>query len=266
MWNMGGKIYMASYTEGILTEYDPKERIDFPENPRIVAHPPTGMRPFAHADDGVSLYYSCNHHYGNYGCVLTRYNTQTGKAFYRDNPLPLQNITSLSYSKKYGFLLGSSTTAADSDCMEPKTDRCYIFRLDPESLEIFHKTETPVGCEFSKIWGKLDDDTFVVSFRMTDKSISYWLYSVEKDSFEEFAFPVGTSLRSGTDYAGLFLLAQNGDLQVWRLGRSSAEELETLAPLDDAYAIHLTGDSVYLVSAERVRAMDGALKPYLPKE
>ena len=103
VWNIGDKIYMASYTEGILTEYDPAERINFPENPRIVAHPPTGMRPFAHTDDGICLYYSCNHHYGNYGCVLTRYNTQTGEAFYLDDPLPLQNITSLSYSKKHGL-------------------------------------------------------------------------------------------------------------------------------------------------------------------
>jgi hypothetical protein len=263
VWNIGDKIYMASYTEGILTEYDPAERINFPENPRIVAHPPTGMRPFAHTDDGICLYYSCNHHYGNYGCVLTRYNTQTGEAFYLDDPLPLQNITSLSYSKKHGFLLGSSTTAADSDCMEPQTDRCYIIRVNPETLEIFSKTETPVGCEFSRIWGRVDDDTYLVSFRMIDKNASFRLYSMEQDCFEDFVLPEGTVLRAGTDYPGLFLLTKDGDLQVWKLGCDSAEQLETLIPMEDAYAVHLTGDSVYLVSPEKVRALDGALKPYI---
>lgn len=263
LWNMGGKIYIASYCNGFLTEYNPEERINFPENPRIVAHPPTGMRPVAFADDGVYLYYSCTHHYGHHGCVLTRYNTQNGKAFYRDDPLPLQGITSLHYNKKHGFLLGASTIAADCDSIEPRTDRCCIIRINPETLEVFQKTEILAGCKYSRILGCIDDETYFISFQMTDGSKVYKLYSVEKDSFESFALPEGTAFRSGTDYPGLFLLTKDGELQVWRLGFDSAEQLETLASMEDAYAVHLTGDSVYLVSPEKVRALDGALKSYI---
>ncbi len=263
VWNLNGKIYMASYTEGILTEYDPKERINFPENPRIVAHPPGGMRPFAHSDDGTCLYYSCNHHYGNYGCVLTRYNTQTGEAFYLDDPLPLQNITALRYNPKHQCLLGSSTTAADSDCMEPLTDCCYLVRIDPKTLGITHRKETPAGCELSRILGQVEEDVYLVSFRMKDKKTSYWLYSMEQDTLEEYRLPEGTNFCSGTDYPGLFLLTKGENLQVWKLGLEKAEELETLAQMEDAYAVHLTGDCVYLAAPEKVRALEGALTPYL---
>ncbi|HTL51317.1 MAG TPA: hypothetical protein VL860_01950, partial [Planctomycetota bacterium] len=100
VWNLRNKIYMAAYGGGELVEYDPRYHPNFPENPRIVADAPGGMRPVAKADDGTSLYYSCSANYGNLGSTLTKFNTRTGLASYSQNPLPNQQINSMVYSKK----------------------------------------------------------------------------------------------------------------------------------------------------------------------
>lgn len=104
-WKLGGKVYMAAYTGGELVEYDPAVHPHFPENPRVVAVPPHGMRPVASADDGRRIFYACSHPYGHLGSILTRYDTRTGEAVYRDDPLPEQQIHSLCYVKASRSLL-----------------------------------------------------------------------------------------------------------------------------------------------------------------
>ncbi|MHC4886665.1 MAG: NHL repeat-containing protein [Planctomycetota bacterium] len=129
VWNVGGKIYMAAYAGGQLTEYDPALPANFPENPRVVAAPPTGMRPFAAADDGVRIFYACNHPYGQLGSIMTRYHTRTGAALYRDNPIPDQQIVSLFHEKASNSLLCGSSYMADGGSITPATDRTVLARL-----------------------------------------------------------------------------------------------------------------------------------------
>ena len=82
------KIYMASYTQGYMTEYDPKLPARFPENPRSVVEPPApAMRPVGYCTDHDSVYYSCSHEYGFLGSMTIKYTPESGKTVFLDNPL-----------------------------------------------------------------------------------------------------------------------------------------------------------------------------------
>ena len=260
VWNLRGKVYMATYTEGVLTEFDPAARLNYPENPRIVAMPRHSMRPFAHAQDENCLYYSCNHPYGEYGCELTRYNAATGEAFYRDDPVPLQELTALCMCD--GFLLGSTTTAADCDCLAPKTDRCAIVRICPDTLSVTHKTETEVGCAWSQLFGAIDEDSFLVMLRGAE---TRWMrYSLAQDALLDYALPQGYDMVCGTEYPGLFLLSRGGYLSLWRLDCNGAECLEArLAPLNDVYSVHPSGDSILLAATHEIHLLDHVLAEYI---
>ena len=236
--------------------------ISFPENPRVVAYPPNAMRPFAHTDDGISLYYSCNHPYKQYGCVLTRYNTITGAAFYSDNPIPNQEITALSYNKS-GFLLASSTTAADSYSLEPLTDECYIVKIDPETLNVLQKTVIPHECAFSKIVGAIDEDSYLISVSDNSGALSYLRYSTPSDEFHAFDLPQNTKMHIGCGYAGLFLLEEHSKLALWRISSDECIRLETLIDMSDIYGVHVSGDSILLATPKHVHLLDHALAPYI---
>ena len=72
------------------------ERASFPENPRVVAAPHDAMRPNALADDGKRyLYCSMSRHYGHTGCVITRYDTESGLANYNQDQFPSHMVISL---------------------------------------------------------------------------------------------------------------------------------------------------------------------------
>ncbi len=154
-WKLGGRIYLAAYTGAELMEYDPSEHPHFPGNPRVVARPPTGMRPVAEADDGRRLFYACSHHYGHLGSVVTRYDTKTGLAFYKDNPLPDQQITGLCYEKSSDSLLCGTTFQADCSSAPPKTDRTVLARLDAGTLEVRQQCPGPAGAERVQLIGPM---------------------------------------------------------------------------------------------------------------
>lgn len=257
VWNLCGKVYMATYTKGVLTAFDPSKCISYPENPCVVAEPSNSMRPFAKAQDDTCLYYSSNHPYGQYGCQLTRYNAVTGQAFYKEDPVPLQEITSLLMCD--GFLLGATTTAADSDCLEPKTDRCYFVRIDPTTLEVTHKTETEQGCEWAQLLGMVNEDTCLVSTRTTDKTVTTKLYSLSRDSFSDYALPEGSAFQRSAEIPGLFLLSRGNTLELWRLTETEAVYIKELAELTDVYAVHTNDDSVLLATPREIHLLDHVL-------
>lgn len=155
VWNLGGKVYMAAYTGGELMEYDPGAHPHFPENPRVVAKPPTGMRPVSAADDGRRIFYTCSHHYGHLGSVAARYDTKTGLAFYKDNPLPDQQIVSLFYDKASDSLMAGTTYEADCQSAKATTDRTVIAELDAGTLEVRRQTPGPAGAQTVRIVGPM---------------------------------------------------------------------------------------------------------------
>ncbi len=155
VWSLGGKIYMAAYTGSELMEYDPTVHPHFPENPRVVARPPMGMRPVAAANDGCRIFYACSHHYGHLGSVVARYDTKTGLAFYKDNPLPDQQIVGLCYEKASDSLMCGTTFHADCESAPPRTKQTAIARLDAETLEVREQCPGPAGADRVSLIGPL---------------------------------------------------------------------------------------------------------------
>lgn len=155
VWRLGKRIYMAAYTGGELMEYDPAEHPHFPENPRVVAKPPSGMRPVASADDGRRIFYACSHHYGHLGSILTRYDTRTGVAFYRENPLPDQQIVSLCHEKASNSLLCGTTYEADGASVPTTTHDTRLARLDAETCQVLQTCKGPAGSIGVRLIGPL---------------------------------------------------------------------------------------------------------------
>lgn len=156
VWRLGGRIYLAAYTGGELLEYDPAVHPHFPDNPRVVARPPTGMRPIASADDGRCIYYACSHHYGQLGSVITRYDTMTGLAVYRDNPLPDQQIASLCLEAATKSLLCGTSYEADCGSAPPAVRETRLARLDAGTLEALQACAGPAGAVGVRLVGPLD--------------------------------------------------------------------------------------------------------------
>jgi hypothetical protein len=155
VWNINKRVYMAAYTGGELMEYNPGEHPHYPENPRVVAKPLTGMRPVSEADDGRRIFYTCSHHYGHLGSVAVRYDTKTGMAFYKDNPLPDQQIISLCYDRASRSLLAGTTYDADCESAKPATTRTVLAQLDAETLEARRQAPGPEGAKRVQIVGPL---------------------------------------------------------------------------------------------------------------
>lgn len=155
VWNLNRRIFLAAYTGGELMEYDPSRLPRFPENPQVVAKPPTGMRPVAAADDGRRIFYACSHHYGHLGSVLTRYDTKTGLAFYKDNPLPDQQIVRLCYDRAGRSLLAGTTYDADCASVPPSTKDVFLARVDAETLDVTERILGPEGAGAVGVIGPL---------------------------------------------------------------------------------------------------------------
>ena len=142
-------------------EYDPGRPARFPENPRVVADPPGGMRPVAAADDGRFLYYSCSREYGTLGSVLTKYDTRTGKAEYKADPLPDQQIQSLGYDRKTRSLLVGSTMDADCCSATPSSDRCFFAVIGAHDLEVRKRVQAPAGTRTARVLGSMGKGAFL---------------------------------------------------------------------------------------------------------
>lgn len=166
VWHIDGKAYMASYTEGVLTEFDPERDINFPENPRVVASPEHAMRPVADAKKGNTIYYASNHHYGIIGCVLSKYDTVSEEELHIDDPLYAQHIISLRYDKSRDILIGSTTYMTDCNVTAPKSDLCYVLEIDCDTLEIKKKTQAPEGTSRACVLGMTETGSALVMFCM----------------------------------------------------------------------------------------------------
>lgn len=168
-WALGGKIYMAAYGGGELVEYDPAVHPHYPENPRVVADAPGGMRPVADARDGRCLYYACSAEYGHLGSTLARYDTVTGLATYAVNPLPDQQITTLALDPATGLLLAGSTNGADCASAPPTSDQCFLAQFDPETLAVRASFVAPAGANCAQVQGPLGDGQWFVTLHPAEQ-------------------------------------------------------------------------------------------------
>ena len=271
-WNIGGKIYMASYSNGYLTEFDPKRPGMYPENPRVLTQAPEGMRPVADARRGSTLYYACTHHYGTLGCTLTKYDTEMRQALHRDDPISNQHIISLSFDLEQTRLFGGTTFHSDCDTTTPGEDRCYIAELSPDTLEVLSLIPAPQGCAYANVIGALDGDHLLLTFSSKEGPVSLWQYLLNDRSFS----PLGITLdrynagaplfigRSHIHYAGepgLFVIKGTDKTRLCRIGDDGVTVLREIFDDPGIYGLFLDGKDAYAATADRIYIAEDALVP-----
>ena len=269
-WNIDGKIYMASYANGYLTEFDPRQPGTFPENPRVLTQAPEGMRPVADARRDKTLYYACTHHYGTLGCTLTKYDTQTGQALHVDDPIPNQHIISLAFDAQKTRLFGGTTFHSDCDSTTTAADMCYIAQLSPDTLEVLSLTPAPRGCAYANVIGPLDDERMLLTFSSKKGPVSLWQYSLADGSFRPLNVSldryhagaprfIGASQIYPANTPGLFVIKGTDKTLLCRITDSQPEILREIFRDPEIYRIFIDGQDVYAASNTTVYVAEGAL-------
>jgi len=261
-WKIHGRIYMAAYTGAELMEYDPSLPIGFPENPRMVAKPLSGMRPIADADDGRNIYYACSHHYAKLGCVLTKYDTRTGVAFYADDPVPGQAIRSMVYDKTSGMLLCGTNHQADCSTCPPDSNRSYLVKINAADLKVVEKIAMPEGIGSTGVYGWLDKNSLLCTgFSFEHKSRRWFTFQKDKNGVPEWE-----DMRAWTDdwsqfiYAGkpgLFVLLNKHSLELWDMKR--VKKRRTLMARCPAGRVFVDDRSVLLAMQKQIVILDNCL-------
>jgi len=270
-WNIGGKLYMASYANGYLTEYDPQKGGQFPENPRILTQAPGGMRPIADAQRGSQLYYACTHHYGTLGCTLTQYDAETGQCVHRDDPIPNQHIISLTFDQTKARLFAGTTFHSDCNVTTSAADTCYVAELSPDTLEVIKMLPAPKDCAYANVVGCLDEDHLLLTFSSKDGPVALWQYCLS----DSVCTPLGVTLdlynagaprfmgRSDIYYAGtpgLFVIKGTDSVLLCQItGRNEPEILRTILTDPNIYAIFLDSKDVCGVTKNSIYIAENAL-------
>lgn len=263
-WKMKDKIYMASYTQGVLTEYDPCKHPHFPENPRIVAAPPTGMRPVCAADDGTCLYYSCNHHYGILGCVLVKYNTVTGEAQYSDEPLPTQHFRSLFYNKKNNLLIGGTTMESDCRIAAPGSDKCYLAVISPDTLKVIDKCEAPLGTKIITVLGPTNDDQYAVcAIVQSDNKYEAYLSTINplnlsiENINDMITLPAGFKRCMYSGKPGIYVVHVNNSIEVWNIPECKC--ILKIVEDKNIYSFFVQDFTIYAVKQKEILIFENCL-------
>ena len=270
MEKMGGRIYMGTHPTGELMEYDPAKPPRFPENPRVVADAPGGMRPVAMTQDGRNVYYACSNDYGRLGSVLARYDTVLGRARYAVNPLPDQQIHSLAYDRKGHAILCGTTFHGDIMRCRPSTDICRVAQIDAATLAVRRSIAAPRGWLMVGVAGPLDGDRWLCQLYTTLSGAPEKWMILERRRFDCFAegpqmdFPPQS--HGGALYAGrpgLFLLNVDDRIELWDMRR--LRSLRTVfQPFDtaryDGYLFSVQDNSLVIVRSKDILIVENCLR------
>jgi|GEM_PF-1018555 len=261
-WNINQKIYMASYTQGILTEYDPATMVDFGENPRVVAEAPDGMRPITAAQDGETLYYSCSYHYGHLGCVLTKYNVLTGEVVYRHNPVPGLSINTWHYHKPGRCLIAGTTIHADCRSCPPTEEQSVLARVCPDTLEVLEVKSIVEKSWQSLVYGQLNDATYLVQVFSAEDDRGW--YRVDAQTLESLPLTHPALEDADLNYVkytgkpGYYIWRIQKRFELWDMNRMECVML--LHPGEDVHLCFVQGDSVYLGTHKEILVLEDCLK------
>jgi len=261
-WLLNGVVYQTSYTRGELTAYEPDRPVEFGVNPRVLTRPPTGMRPIAATDDGRRLFYSCSHHYGHLGCILTRYDTVTGEALHRDDPLPDQAVSSLVRDPRTGVIVAGTTVDADCHSAEPRAAAAVVAVIDPESLDPLQIAQAPAGVTTITVVGAYDDAHAVCVAAPPGSTDPRW-FLVRWDApvvppHEEWqSMPAAATRLVATARPGVVVVPATGRQELWDL--RGPRLLAVLAEEPDAYLLHVEGDDLLMATPSELVVLDGVL-------
>ncbi len=270
-WKVGKKVYLAAYTGAELVEYDPDRPARFPENPRLVAKPASGMRPVAAADDGRMIFYSSNHHYGDLGCVLTRYDTETGLATYADDPLPGQAIRSLVLSPDDSTLLAGTAMEADCQSAPPSDDHCLFTTIDASTLRPTSTTKAPAGTITARVHGLIDRERYLATItgRYDDQDQVRWLIlNAGGDTLpvitvaDTALLPDDGSNAVATGIPGLFVVCGSSGFTLWDFRGPEPARLATVCDDPTAYACQIQDGSIHILLPDAVLIDDQLLATF----
>jgi len=262
---LGGKIYMAAYTGGELVEYDPGSPARFPENPRVVADPPGGMRPVAICTDGRHVFYSCSREYGNLGSTLTRYDTHTGQVLDMPDPVRDQQIRSLMHDTANKRLWGGTTFHADCQSCPPTTDICYFAAFDVETLQATETWAAPAGTITASVLGPLDSHRWL--FRCEGEftggasggNFAFDPLNGEVPSGDRLqALPDGTRAVEFSGRAGLFVLLVEQRVEMWDMNSHIQVKVLHDSP-EWIQRIAVDGDSIIVVLSREIVVLEECL-------
>ena len=270
-WNIGGKIYMASYASGYLTEYDPDKGGLFPENPRVITQAPGGMRPVADAQRESTLYFACTHHYGTLGCTLTKYDAQTEQAVHLDDPIPDQHIISLAFDQSQTRLFAGTTFHSDCDVTTPRSDTCYIAELSPDTLEVLQMIPAPKSCAYANVIGCLDADRLLLTFSSKEGPATLWQYHLHSGTYSPLDISldrfnagaprfIGQSQIYPCGVPGLFVIKGTDKVLLCRLSDGKPDILREIFTDPDIYAIFIDRRDVYGVTTQSIYIAENALE------
>lgn len=263
---IGRRVYMAAYTGGELMEYDPAELPHFPENPRVVADPPQGMRPVAAADDGRYLYYACSVPYGHLGSVLTKYDTRTGLAHYHPHPLPEQQISSLCLDRHTRTLLCGTTMHADCRSCPPRADHCLFARINADTLSVEAQAATPAGVCLASVIGPLGRGRYLCTCDGPEGVRAFALGVADLQlpaSAAMRALPPGTRRLMYSGIPGLFVLLVHDRFELWDM--RTPRPLLLLCRHARPQRAFVQDGALYLVEGKYVRVLEQII-PYSHKK
>lgn len=260
-WNMDGIVYMACYTSGELSRYDPKLPLFYPENPCVVVHPPKpAMRPVAGADDNESLYYICDNEYGLPGCMIVKYNTKNNRSQFVKDVLPGQQIRSMYYDPEQKVLVGGSTAEGDCGSYMPEVFETFFSIIDPITLSVVKTVKAPEGTYYAKVIGLLGNQKALVRHA---GQTNVWNYG--NDTFETLEIPGFAfdkiSKFIPTRKPALYVILNETDLELWNL--SEKKKVATLAKEVSPCRIITDREHIHLHKGNQITVLDNALKGFI---
>lgn len=263
LWNIDGRIYMASYTAGALTEYDPQNPSGrFPVNPRvIVKHPPRAYRPIAKAEDGKSLYYACTHEKGQSGSTAVKYTPKTGETLIIEDVLPGQQIHSLRYDKKRGVLLGGSSYINDFGKGTGNNRDAYALWIDPATFRVIRKFPAPRGSDWITIFAQKSENEYYADGWGEFEGKRHYFQTVWDLSKPEACFegvkPFGGErvhwhLRAATEDYGGFVIIRDGRVHLTAFDGLKFNTVKTFEPGDEFVRAGYSCGDIYAATRSHI--------------
>jgi len=276
VWKIKDRAYMAAYTGAQLMEYDWSKPARFPENPRVVAIPPHGMRPVAGATDGRHIYYACSAPYGKLGGTLTKYDTLTGRSWHRHDIIPGLAITSIALNRAGRTLLCGTTIHGDQRSCKPKHEAAVIARISADDLALLETAKLPAGAEIASVRGPLTNKSWLVTVygKIVPENFNGMPYCLAIGGSRLKAPAITDFIRLPPEFKkqsdhiemyagrpGLFICRVSGAVELWNLARG--KRVAVLWKKDPAVSrVFLQDNSLYLTRGREIIVMEGALRRY----
>jgi hypothetical protein len=261
---LDGTIYMASYTKGQLVAYDPAAPAHFPENPRVVVHPPrTAMRPVGICTGDGTIFYTCTHIYGSLGSLLVRHSPSRGTTRFQDDPVPDHAVRSLVYDAPTRTLLAGTSYAADCNSCPPKDSTSVVVALDPETLGVLATYRGEDHVYEYVLLGRISGSEYLFRAIHDDGHAAWVAVDAGTLSVRPLAMPAfegGPDVKvhaAGEGRPGVFVVENAGAIELWDL--VAGARLRTICRETGYSRLYIHDGCLYFVYRKHIRILEDGL-------